>query len=101
MIWFRFLLISVLALCVNAAATRNEEAPPESLLLRSGGGGGQTQRRGLWRWPCPFCAPAPLPSQQCGNTVCGKGLVCCNASCNACAPPDVACTQQVCTPVDR
>ncbi|EYF06790.1 hypothetical protein [Chondromyces apiculatus] len=34
--------------------------------------------------------------QQCGNSVCGKGTYCCNASCGTCAPKGGACTQQVC-----
>jgi hypothetical protein len=34
--------------------------------------------------------------EACGNTVCESGLVCCNASCGMCAPPDVACIQIAC-----
>jgi hypothetical protein len=34
----------------------------------------------------------------CGPTICPAGQVCCNASCGICAPPDGACTQQVCPP---
>jgi hypothetical protein len=34
--------------------------------------------------------------EQCGDTVCGAGLVCCNASCGICTPPDGACIQIAC-----
>lgn len=36
--------------------------------------------------------------EACGNTVCGKGTFCCNASCSICAPNGGFCTQQFCTP---
>lgn len=32
----------------------------------------------------------------CGPSICGDGLVCCNASCGVCAPPGVACTTIAC-----
>jgi hypothetical protein len=40
----------------------------------------------------------PLPGgEQCGAVICGKGTVCCNPTCNLCLPPDMSCTQEVCT----
>jgi hypothetical protein len=35
---------------------------------------------------------------RCGRVTCGEGLVCCNASCNECAPPEVACAAIACAP---
>jgi hypothetical protein len=35
--------------------------------------------------------------EQCGDVICGKGTVCCNPTCNLCLPPDMSCTQEVCT----
>jgi len=35
--------------------------------------------------------------EQCGDVVCTKGTVCCNPTCNLCLPPDMSCTQEVCT----
>ncbi|MBN9166436.1 MAG: hypothetical protein BGO98_07305 [Myxococcales bacterium 68-20] len=32
----------------------------------------------------------------CGRSSCEPGMVCCNASCGICTPPDGACTQQAC-----
>lgn len=32
----------------------------------------------------------------CGGATCEPGMVCCNASCGICTPPDGACTQQAC-----
>ncbi|MBX3208664.1 MAG: hypothetical protein KF764_26765 [Labilithrix sp.] len=37
----------------------------------------------------------PIAS-ACGRTTCETGMVCCNASCGICTPPDGACTQQAC-----
>lgn len=37
-----------------------------------------------------------LPGRKCGETTCGAGMVCCNASCGICTPPGGACTQQIC-----
>lgn len=34
--------------------------------------------------------------EPCGMTTCEKGMVCCNASCGICAPPDGVCTQIAC-----
>lgn len=34
--------------------------------------------------------------EPCGANVCTDGLVCCNASCGICAPPDAACTTIAC-----
>ena len=35
--------------------------------------------------------------EPCGANTCTDGLVCCNASCGICAPPDVDCTTIACT----
>ena len=32
----------------------------------------------------------------CGKVMCEPGMVCCNASCGICTPPDGVCTQQAC-----
>ena len=49
---------------------------------------------------CEICACNPAPvNQQCGDSVCGAGLECCNPSCGICVPPGGACTQQYCPPV--
>ena len=32
----------------------------------------------------------------CGRATCAEGMVCCNASCGVCTPPDGMCTQQFC-----
>jgi hypothetical protein len=37
-----------------------------------------------------------LVGGTCGNTICGKGTFCCNASCGICAPIGGFCTQQFC-----
>lgn len=34
--------------------------------------------------------------EACGDTTCGEGQVCCNASCGICTPPDGACIQIAC-----
>ena len=39
-------------------------------------------------------------SLACGASVCGEGMVCCNASCGVCTPPDGVCTQQACVSTD-
>ena len=36
------------------------------------------------------------PTIQCGNATCTNGNVCCNASCNICAPKGVFCIQKAC-----
>lgn len=43
-------------------------------------------------------APVAVPQtgEQCGNSVCAAGLVCCNASCGTCVPPGEKCSQLVC-----
>jgi len=38
----------------------------------------------------------PLGGERCGENTCGAGLVCCNASCGWCVPPDRACIQIAC-----
>ncbi len=73
----------------------------------------QGEARGGCRVICPRCRPnQPCPRiacyevcrgnaperEQCGDTLCAAGDVCCNASCGICAPPDGFCTQQVCEP---
>lgn len=41
----------------------------------------------------------PSPGgEACGDTTCGEGLVCCNASCGTCVPPGFMCTQEACAP---
>jgi hypothetical protein len=50
-------------------------------------GGGRVVRS------CRGHAPEP-----CGNTTCGEGTFCCNASCGICAPLGGFCTQQFCNP---
>ncbi|MBX3215232.1 MAG: hypothetical protein KF850_24570 [Labilithrix sp.] len=44
------------------------------------------------------CVPMPAPpgGSPCGRGTCEAGMVCCNASCGICTPPDGACTQQAC-----
>ncbi|HEY8430582.1 MAG TPA: hypothetical protein VIL20_19515 [Sandaracinaceae bacterium] len=34
---------------------------------------------------------------RCGAVLCAPGQVCCNSSCNLCAPPDAACATVLCT----
>ena len=36
--------------------------------------------------------------EACGDVTCGRGEVCCNASCGICTKPGGACTQQACEP---
>jgi hypothetical protein len=38
----------------------------------------------------------PSAGEACGDTVCGPGLECCNASCGICTPPDGVCIQIAC-----
>ena len=38
--------------------------------------------------------------EACGATICGPGLVCCNASCGICTPPGGSCIDLFCTDVD-
>lgn len=47
-------------------------------------------------WEMITCPDEPV---QCGSAVCAPGMVCCNASCGICTPPDGFCTQQACTPI--
>ncbi len=44
------------------------------------------------------CIPLESASDgvPCGGATCEPGMVCCNASCGICTPPDGACTQQAC-----
>ena len=42
----------------------------------------------------------PPTASTCGEVTCEAGLVCCNASCGICAPPDGFCTQEQCGPMD-
>ena len=52
---------------------------------------------GICGWEIVTCPDRPVP---CGHTLCEPGLVCCNASCGICTPPDGFCTQQACLPVE-
>lgn len=53
---------------------------------------------GVCHWVVAHCVdPQPAPV-LCGSKTCAAGLVCCNASCGICAPPDGACTQMFCEP---
>lgn len=47
---------------------------------------------------CVDAEPEPEP-EPCGNTTCGEGTYCCNASCGICAPEGGFCTQQACAPM--
>jgi hypothetical protein len=47
--------------------------------------------------PCA-CDHLTCPGETCGRATCPMGTVCCNASCGTCAPPDVACTAEICAP---
>jgi len=38
----------------------------------------------------------PLEPEPCGDTTCDAGMVCCNASCGICTPPDGVCIQIAC-----
>ncbi len=38
----------------------------------------------------------PFEGEACGETTCGAGEVCCNASCGICTPPDGVCIQIAC-----
>jgi hypothetical protein len=44
----------------------------------------------------PVCVPLPPEGEPCGDTMCDAGMVCCNASCGICTPPDGACIQIAC-----
>ena len=49
------------------------------------------------RDPNNDCEFSPCPTERsCGTTVCGEGLVCCNASCGICTKPGMACIQLAC-----
>ncbi len=53
------------------------------------------------RAPCPpieQCVLDSIGGTACGDTSCAQGLVCCNASCGICTPPDGACIQIACEP---
>ncbi len=41
------------------------------------------------------CRPADT-GPACGNTICGAGTTCCNASCGTCVAPGAGCTKQLC-----
>ncbi len=45
--------------------------------------------------PIGKCAHKP-EREECGDTLCAAGQVCCNASCGICTEPGGVCTQQVC-----
>ncbi|MEZ4375416.1 MAG: hypothetical protein R3B07_31685 [Polyangiaceae bacterium] len=42
--------------------------------------------------------PDDPPGQPCGDTVCGQGQECCNASCGTCVEAGGACDQRACEP---
>jgi hypothetical protein len=44
--------------------------------------------------------PGAPAGQACGDTVCGEGLECCNASCGWCVPPGQYCIQIACDPAE-
>lgn len=60
------------------------------LACEPGGGGGSD--------PGDPGDPDDPPGQQCGDTVCGAGEECCNASCGTCVPAGGACDQRACEP---
>jgi hypothetical protein len=43
------------------------------------------------------CRPSP-DGPLCGAARCAAGMVCCNASCGICTPPNGGCTKQICVP---
>ncbi|MCO4747997.1 MAG: hypothetical protein KC912_24605 [Proteobacteria bacterium] len=45
--------------------------------------------------PEPIVEPEP-EGEVCGDTVCGEGLECCNASCGICVEPGNVCIQLAC-----
>ena len=45
---------------------------------------------------CGCGCQAPVGGTPCGDSVCGQGLECCNASCGICVEPGGFCTQQAC-----
>ena len=50
-----------------------------------------------YHWDDTACACLPnAGGEPCGDKVCGAGMVCCNASCGICTPPDGACIQIAC-----
>jgi hypothetical protein len=42
------------------------------------------------------CACVPDAGDPCGDTTCGQGTYCCNASCGMCVKPGMACIQIAC-----
>jgi len=42
------------------------------------------------------CVTLGVGGERCGDTTCAAGMVCCNASCGICTPPDGACIQIAC-----
>lgn len=54
----------------------------------------------VWNGSPEVCACAATDGsgepEKCGDTVCAEGMVCCNASCGICAPPDGACIEIAC-----
>lgn len=45
---------------------------------------------------CGCGCQASVGGSPCGDSVCGQGLECCNASCGICVEPGGFCTQQAC-----
>jgi hypothetical protein len=75
--------------------------------------GAEEELRGGCRVVCPRCRPnQPCPRiacytechgqnrEQCGDTLCPAGQVCCNASCGICTEPDGGCIDLWCGPVE-
>lgn len=45
---------------------------------------------------CVMGKSHPTPGEQCGDSVCGAGMYCCNSSCGICAPDGGYCIQMAC-----
>ncbi len=65
-----------------------------------GGGhpGGHHGHRHPWGWPGAGRPVGgwPASGELCGESICGSGEYCCNASCNICMPVGGACSREVC-----
>ena len=62
----------------------------------TGGSGGGTGIDARPSQPAADAGNATGP--KCGAATCAAGMVCCNASCGICAPPNGACIQLACDP---
>lgn len=76
-------------------------------------GSADDELRGGCRVVCPRCRPnQPCPRiacyeechgqnrEQCGDSLCPAGQVCCNSSCGICTEPGGACIQLYCAPTE-